>query len=94
MCLGTDLFVHMKNFSVRTHDEGPAERHRTLLRDDAIGTSRLLFRITKDRIIKLERFCISLIGFSCVAAGSKKGNVEFIESRSVVASRDAKLSVT
>ena len=94
MSLGTDLFVHMKNFSVRTHDEGPAERHRALVCDDAIGTSRLLFRITKDRIIKLERFCISLIGFSRVAAGSKKGNVELIESRSVFTSRDTKLSVT
>ena len=93
MSFRVNLFVDVKNFPLTANDIGPTERHGPLIGDNAIGTRSLLLWITKNWVIQLERFGITLIRFSSVTTCGKEGRVKLIETRAFFTSRNAKCSI-
>ena len=93
MTFRVNLFVDMKNFPINANDIGPTKRNRSLVIDNAIGAGCLLLGVTKNWIIQLQRFCITLISLSSVTTCGKEGYVKLVETRAFFTRRNAKCSI-
>tara|TARA_B100000945_G_C20314078_1_gene564250 strand:+ start:148 stop:432 length:285 start_codon:yes stop_codon:yes gene_type:complete len=94
MCFGAYFFVDMKNLTVGTDDISPTERNRSFVGNHAVGTGGFFLRIAEDGIVEFKRIGVSLISFCSITTGGKKGDIEFVQSRSFFTGRYVKGSVT
>lgn len=78
MALGTDLLVDKSNLAFAIDVESPTFWNCTRTVDDAVRFCNLFAGIAENGVVELERFGISLVGGSIVAAGRKECDIELV----------------